>query len=144
MNSETSEEELFHQLSYYTGAHEGADFIHQHAVDAFTSQNADESTKPITLTFALVGLYLMIDKNFTGKEVQKAHIKMAKHQKRWPKFNLPQNRGNIRIQDVLNTPQGSELDNAIRQWCISVWGAYKQSHEQVAKLVSKELWKGKP
>jgi hypothetical protein len=33
-------------------------WFHRHVVDAFTAQHADEQTKPIAVTFALVGLYL--------------------------------------------------------------------------------------
>ncbi len=52
----------FHELSYYTLSHQGKDFIHQHAVDAFTVQHATENTKPIALYFALAGLYLYLEK----------------------------------------------------------------------------------
>jgi hypothetical protein len=135
MNKEKSEQEMFHNLCYYTVAHHDPSFIHQHAVDAFAAQNADKNTKPITLTFALIGLYLLIEKNFSGKEVQKAHIKLGKNQKQWPKFNLPKYRGNIRVSNVLTTLEGSKRDEAIIKWCESVWEAYNKCHEKVADLV---------
>jgi hypothetical protein len=47
------------------------------------------NTKPITIIFALIGLYLHLEKNFTGKEVQFAHMKLVKHRKNWPNFKLP-------------------------------------------------------
>jgi hypothetical protein len=36
--------------------HRDPSFIHQYVVDAFAAQQADEQTKPMKLTFALVGL----------------------------------------------------------------------------------------
>ena len=69
------------ELTYYTLNKADRNFIHQHVVDAYAAQNADAETKPITLFFALAGLYLLIEKNYTGKEVQAAHIKMSTRKK---------------------------------------------------------------
>ena len=140
MNSEKPEQEMFYKLSCYTQAHPDPSFIHQHAVDAFGAQYADENTKPIGLAFALIGLYLHIEKNFSGREVQIAHVKLAKHRKEWPKFDLPTFRGNITVYDVLDAPRGPERDEMIHKWCISVWDAYSDSHKKVADLVQNELY----
>jgi hypothetical protein len=143
LKQEKPQQEMFHELCYYTIAHSDPSFIHQYAVDAFTAQNADKNTKQITLAFALIGLYLHIEKNFSGKEVQNAHIKLGKYRKQWPKFNLPEYRGNVTISDVLAAPHGSKLDEAIIKWSASVWEAHSESHEKVAVLVQKELWNDK-
>ncbi len=60
----------YNELSYYTLALRDPAFIHQHIVDAFAAQTADEHTRPIKLTFALAGLYLHVEKGFTGRQVQ--------------------------------------------------------------------------
>ena len=52
------EQGAYEELQYYTLGHGDHTFIHQHAVDAWAAQHADHNTKPITLAFALVGLYL--------------------------------------------------------------------------------------
>jgi hypothetical protein len=143
MTPEKSEQEMFYELSYYTGTHPDPSLIHQYVVDAFAAQYADENTKPITLTFALIGLYLHIEKNNSGKEVQKAHMKLAKHRKRRLIFNLPEDRGDVTISDVISAPQGSKRDRVMSKWCASVWEAYGESHEKVADLVQTELWKEK-
>lgn len=140
MKQEKSEQEAFYELSCYTTAHPDPSFIHQHAVDAFGAKNADKNTKTIGLAFALIGLYLYIEKGFSGGEVQMAHVKLAKHRKNWPKFELPKYRGNITVYDVLNSPEGKERDQMIYKWCISVWKAYKKSHEEIAELVQTELY----
>lgn len=140
MNKEKSEQEMFYELSCYTQTHPDPSFIHQYAVDAFAAQYANENTKPITLVFALIGLYLHIEKNYSGKEVQWTHVKLAKHRKQWPMFNLPEYRGNITIHGVISAPEGPERDEIIEKWCVSIWGAYNESHEEIANLVQKELY----
>ena len=62
MNPEELQEK-FYELSYYTLAHPDPAFIHQHIVDAFIAQTADENSKPIAVAFALIGLHLYLDKN---------------------------------------------------------------------------------
>jgi len=62
-------EDASYELCYSTLAHRDPSFIHQHVVDAFAAQNADEQTKLIKLTFALVGLYLHVETQFSGKQV---------------------------------------------------------------------------
>src|SRR5438067_3221775 len=57
--------------------HEMATQLLQHVVDAYAAQTARASTKPITLAFALVGLYLHLEKNQTGKQVQRVHMLLA-------------------------------------------------------------------
>jgi len=99
--SRAAEQETYNELCFYTLAHGDPSFIHQHVVDAFTAQNANEHTKPIGLTFALVGLYLHVEKKFSGKQVQRTHMQLAAHKGPWPPFDLPRDRGEIRVADVM-------------------------------------------
>jgi hypothetical protein len=68
MNVEDPQRDLYHELTVYTLSHQDPSFIHQHAVDAFAAQTAGETTKPITLTFALVGLYLRSERQYSGRQ----------------------------------------------------------------------------
>jgi hypothetical protein len=74
MKSKLTDQEAYDKLSRYTLAHRSPAFIHQHIVDAFTAQHADMETKPIAIVFALVGLYLYVEKNLTGKKIHFAHM----------------------------------------------------------------------
>lgn len=134
-----SNQEKFYELCYYTLDHKDPVFIHQHVVDAYGAQNADKNSKPIAIYFTLMGLYLYLEKGYTGREVQLAHMKVAKNKKEWQKFDLPQYRGDVTVSDVLKTPPGKERDEMIRNWCISVWGAYKEVHEKVRKETDADL-----
>jgi hypothetical protein len=135
----TSDQEMYNELSYYTLAHPDPVFLHQNIVDAYAVQHADESTKPIVIVFGLIGLYLHIEKNFTGKQVQRAHMQLAKRRKKWPQLMLPKDRGAIGVAAVLAATPGKERDKMIRNWCASVWEAWKDSHDQIRALLKKEL-----
>ncbi len=123
-----SEQDRFDELCFYTLQHGDARFIHQHVVDAYAAQTADANTKPITVVFALVGLYLHLERGCTGREVQRAHMKMAKRRKQWPPLPLPEGRGKVTVADVVAVPPGPERDRAIDRWCASVWEAWSASH----------------
>ncbi|MGH8092329.1 MAG: DUF5946 family protein [Chthoniobacterales bacterium] len=128
--------EPFDELCAYTLTRGDGAFIHQHVVDAFAAQTADESTAPIKLTFALVGLYLHVERQFTGREVQHAHMQIARHKRAWPAFVLPCDRGSITAADVLARAAGSVRDDAIHSWCAAVWDVFCSSRPAVEELLA--------
>jgi hypothetical protein len=135
-----SPQHQFHELSFYTLAHpDTVCFIHQHAVDAFAAQTADENTKPIKLTFGLIGLYLFLEKGYTGKRVQNAHVKLSQNKKVWPSLELPAHQGAITVNDVLQAEAGEPRDLMIKKWCESVWVANENWHQAIANLAKTEL-----
>jgi hypothetical protein len=135
----SSTQNLYNQLAFYSLAHQDPAFIHQHVVDAFAAQRCDESSKPISSVFALVGLYLHVEKSFTGRQVQLAHMQLARHRKQWPRLPLPVSRGDITISDVLAVAPGELRDAAIHRWCVSVWAAWSHCRPQIVELVASEL-----
>ncbi len=134
-----SDQDLYNELAFYTLAHGDPAFIHQNVVDAFAAQTAGPSTKPITIVFALIGLYLHVEKGFTGKQVQRAHMQLAKYRRQWFMPALPLDRGAIRIQNVLAAAPGSERDELIRRWCESAWQPWISSRQQIVDLAKSEL-----
>jgi len=134
--AEAAEREAYEALQFYTLALGDAAFLHQHAVDAWAAQHADERTKPIAITFALVGLYLHLEKGFTGRQVQRAHMALARRGRAWPSFPLPEERGAVTAVEVMAAAAGPERDRAIERWCASVWAAFGASHRQVAELLA--------
>lgn len=131
----TAEADAYHELCAYTLSHGDPTFIHQHVVDTWAAQHADQNTKPIGLTFALVGLYLHIEKGVTGRNVQRAHMIMAKRKRDWPRFTLPSDRGSITAIDVLAAPPGPERDKEIDDWCRSVWKAFEENRPALVALL---------
>ena len=125
----------YNELCAYTLSHGDPAFIHQHVVDAFMAQNAGEDTKPIGITFALVGLYLHAEKRFSGRQVQLAHMRLARKKQTWPAFALPADRGSMTVSDVIAFPPGPARDKAIHDWASSVWDAFRNNSEVVAELL---------
>jgi hypothetical protein len=131
----SNSEQQYNELSYYTLAHQDMSFIHQHIVDAYTAQTADERTKSITITFSLAGLFLYIEKGYTGRQVQQFHMIMAKNKRAWPAFVLPAKRGEINVSHVLAISPGPGRDKMIHQWCVSVWEAFKDNRKTIEDLI---------
>jgi hypothetical protein len=134
-----AEGEAYTELQCYTLEHGGSEFIHQHVVDTWTAQHADARTKPIAVTFALVGLYLHVERGFTGRQVQRVHMALARRKRDWPSLPLPRERGSLTARWVMAAPAGTERDQAIDAWCADVWGAFRDGHGAVAALLSDAL-----
>ncbi len=130
-----SEVDAYHELSAYTLTHGDVTFIHQHVVDAWAAQHAVKGGKPIGLTFALVGLYLHLEKGLTGREVQRAHMQMGRQKRPWPAFALPKDRGALTATEVMAAPEGPERDKAIDEWCRSVLQAFSANRATVEALL---------
>ncbi len=130
-----TEYDAYNELCCYTLTHTDRAFIHQHVVDAYAAQSAQATDKPIKLTIALVGLYLHLEHQFTGRQVQLAHMKMARKKHDWPAFELPELRGDITAINVLAFPPGPQRDGAIDDWCLSVWTAYAHHRSTLHELL---------
>ena len=130
-----SEQQAYDELRYYTLNLGDPAFIHQHVVDAWVAQHADEGTKPIALAFALVGLYLRLERGFDGRQVQRVHMLLARRKRRWPSFPLPRERGSVTAVQAVAASAGPERNRAIDAWCASVWAAFGDSHRAVAELL---------
>jgi hypothetical protein len=112
-------------------------FILQHVVDAHIAQRAPAVNPPhMGVIFSLVGLYLHVEKGFTGTQVQNAHRVMGKVKRSWPGVIWPSQRGKMTAADVLAVPAGHARDEAIDEWCRQVWAAFKANGSMVAELLA--------
>jgi hypothetical protein len=125
--------EAYDEVYVYTMGRPG--FILQHVVDAFAAQTANDESKPIAVIFALVGLYLHVERQFSGSQVQQVHMQMGRQKRQWPIITLPCDRGSMTTVDVLAVPEGRERDRAIDEWCQSVWTAFRDSRETIVNLL---------
>lgn len=132
-------DDQYNQLACYTLAHPDPAFLHQLVVDAHTAQTATEQTKPIAVVFALIGLYLHLEKGYTGRQVQRAHMQLAKWPNTWVKPPLPGEIGAIRISHVLAAEPGPARDATIERWCASVWESWHESRQQIVEVAKKYL-----
>jgi len=126
----SAEQDAYDHVRYCTLSLGDPAFIHQHVVE-----HADENTKPIAITFALVGLYLHVEKGLTGQQGQRAHMELAREKREWPRFELPGDRGSVTVVDVAAAPARPERDRAIHEWSVSVWSSYVDQQSAVAELL---------
>lgn len=131
--------QLFQELSFYTLAIESPVFSHQFAVDAYSAQHAGGHTKPITVAFSLVGLYLAVEGNYTGRQVQQAHMRLAQQSKSWPLPPTHAFQATLTVQDVLLAEAGPARDKLVRAWSSAVWQSWQPAHGLVAELASHYL-----
>lgn len=123
--------DAYDRLCAWTLSRGDADFVHQHVVDAHMLQTADAETKPIGIAFALAGLYLCLERDFTGREVQRAHMKLGRAGGPWPTFVLPRDRGDVTPEHVIEAADGPARVEAIRTWCRSVWLPWSAQRQEV-------------
>jgi hypothetical protein len=110
-------------------------FILQHVVDAFAVQAANHESTPISVVLGLVGLYLHVEKQFSGRQVQAVHMRMGRKKREWPNIHFPGDRGNMTVVDVLAATAGPERDRAIDNWCRSVWTSFAGNRQTITALL---------
>lgn len=133
--------QLYSDLMCYTVAKQDPAFIHQHAVDAYAAQHAGGTTRNITVAFGLIGLYLALEKKYTGKQVQRAHMQIARVRKDWPGLEPPSQPAALTVMDVLNVPNGPDKDAMILRWMAAVWASWAEQQQWV-RTVTEEMVKG--
>ncbi len=122
---------LYGKLTSDTISRGGLGFAHQLCVDAYGAQHSGGATKPITTAFALIGLYLAVERDFTGRQVQSAHMLLGEKAVSWPELTPPSSSDDITVRTVLNAETGDERDLAIEQWTESVWRGWEREHDWV-------------
>lgn len=127
--------ERYWELAAYTLSRGDAGFIHQLVVDAYGAQHAGGPAKPITAVFALVGLCLVVERGYTGRQVQLAHMALAKrsgkHSPDWPRWERPPCTGTVTVRDVLEATPGEDRDGMIRRWAEDVWHHWAEKQGEV-------------
>jgi hypothetical protein len=126
--------QVYSDLMCYTVTKLDTEFIHQHAVDAYAAQHAGGTTRNITVAFGLIGLYLALEKGYTGKQVQQAHMQIARVRKDWPRLEPPALPAAITVLDVFKVPDGPDKDAMIRQWMGAVWERWSDRKEWVREM----------
>lgn len=120
--------ELFGELSAYTLTHGGSTFIHQHAVDAWQAQHAVFSNSNIGIAFSLIGLHLALEKGYTGRQVQLAHMQLGRTKRDWGRFEMPSSRGALTVLDVMRADPGPVRDARLMEWAAAVWSSWNHAH----------------
>jgi hypothetical protein len=133
-------EELCMRLSVYTISLQDPEFLHQHAVDAYEASHGGGKTKAITVVFGLIGLYLALEKGYTGKEVQRAHMELARQNKDWPLLVPPHETPMVSILEVVQAKEGNERNQKMMEWARAIWQTWEKDHQFIADLTRKYLY----
>lgn len=126
--------DAYHEILAYTLSLGDLEFIHQLAVDAYAAQHARLNTKPMTTAFALVGLYLVSERGFSGRQVQRVHSLLASRSRKWPVFSPPGKQAHVTVLDVVDCPDRLKQE-AIRAWSEAVWATFQAESMRVVGLL---------
>ena len=131
---------MFYDLTSWTIVQQDNRFIHQHAVDAYEAQHAGGKTRPITVSFGLIGLYLALEKGFTGRQSpQLAHIKIGRTKWDWLLLEPPEHPAKLTVMDVLQVAD-REKEKMLMLWAGSVWQSWEPRHQWVREITAKVLF----
>src|SRR5262245_23168837 len=130
-----AELDAYHELCAYTLTLGDTPFVHQHVVDAHAAQSASADSRPITVAFALFGLYLHVERGWSGRQVQLAHVRLARRRKQWPSFGPPPTRAAMTALDVMKAGPGPARAAAIEAWCAAVWESWRGSRDRMVQLL---------
>ena len=109
---------------------------HQLRVDAYTAQHVGEETPAIGIAFALIGLHLALERDFTGAQVRAAHTALAAVTESWPRFGAPADPGALTIFDLAAADARAHAA-ALERWARSVWEAWSHARGAVASLAER-------
>ncbi len=125
---------LYSELSAYSLSRGYERFIHQHVADAYGLQHGVDRPSNIGVAFTLIGLYLALERGFSGRDVQRAHMRLARLRKRWPACERPSEFARMNVDDVMRAAPGDDRDDAILHWAAAVWETWRSSHAQTREL----------
>ncbi|MEN6341950.1 MAG: DUF5946 family protein [Methanospirillum sp.] len=134
---------IYSDLQSYTVAKRDPAFMHQHAVDAYAAQHAGGPTRNIAVAFGLIGLYLALERRYTGRQVQLAHMRIAKARKEWPRLEQPAETVGFTALDVLRARTDAERDRMIERWMAAVWETWADRQEWVRATTDDLLYPSK-
>ena len=123
--------DFFNALCGFTLSQYEPGFFHQHAVDAYGAQHAGPPTKNIRVVFSLLGLCLALEQNYSGRQVQLAHMKIPKQE--WQLPGLPQ-QASITVVDVCNA-NDEDKKEMIGEWMKDVWQSWSAHHAWVRETI---------
>jgi hypothetical protein len=128
--------DLYSQLAFYTLAHQDRTFfIHQLVVDAHGASHIDEQSKPVAVCATLLGLWLFNEHGYTGKQVQDIHMELGNAMKEFSLLDVPNEKADITIFDVLEVKEGDARDEKIKEWSRAVWQLWKAKYPDIVSML---------
>jgi hypothetical protein len=108
-------------------------------VDSYGAQHVGPRMAPITIAFALNGLYLVLERGWTGLQVREAHGYLANTVDRWPTFTPPEQVGDLTVFDLSMASSPTEHIEILQRWAHMVWASWEHVHRQVIDMTDAQL-----
>lgn len=114
---------------------------HQLTVDAYGAQHTGPRTRTITTAFALNGLYLVLERGFSGTHAREAHGYLAETVPEWPRFAPPSGPPAyaVTVLDVALAGSPEEHRDLLMRWGGCAWDAWRHVHAEVAEMTDRQL-----
>jgi hypothetical protein len=114
---------------------------HQTCVDSYAAQHVGPQMRPMTVCFALNGLYLVLERGWSGIAARDAHGHLARTVVRadWPNFEPPSEAGPLTVLDGALSADLDAQGAAIEAWGRSVWATWSHVHDAVRQLTDRQL-----
>ncbi len=135
--------ERYHELTAYTLSLGDPDFVHQHVVDAYAAQHSGPAVDGRRTGLALIGLYLYLERGFSGRSVQQAHTRLARRSGPWPPVSVTAPITGLTVDDILATPPGPRRPSLVHEWAVVVWRAWEDRRPDVTVL-TRLSWRRAP
>ncbi len=104
---------------------------HQLAVDAYGAQHAGAPSPPIATAFGLIGLYLALERGWSGTAVRGAHQYLAQRHSTWPRFRGRADGSVLTVAEVAGAIAPDDHANRVQAWARSVWDSWAPEHPHV-------------
>jgi hypothetical protein len=95
----------------------------------------------MTVCFALNGLYLVLERGWSGIRARGAHGHLARTVARedWPSFEPPTVGGPLTVLDVALSADPAAQAVAVEAWGRSVWASWSHVHDVVRGMTDRQL-----
>ena len=110
-------------------------------VDTYAAQHSGDQTSALSLAFALIRLFLALERGASGLDVRTAHQKLARRNITWPRLERPLSVGSLTVQALADVASPQAYADQVQSWAADVWDAWGARHDEVAELVRQHLGK---
>jgi len=108
--------------------------IHQLTVDAYAVQHAGGPHPDKSVCVHLVGLHLVLERDFKPFDVPARLQQLAAAVSVWPHFDPPSSRSKVTAHDVAKAKSTREHAQLVQRWAEETWAAWGAHHKAVSEL----------
>ena len=108
--------------------------VHQLTVDAYAVQHAGGPHPDKSVAVHLVGLYLVLERDFKSFDVPPRLQALASVVTKWPHFEVPKCRALLTAHDLAKAGSPREHATRVREWAEQIWSMWSAHHPAIASL----------